>query len=118
MLYEVITGEDIVPGCYEDLETTDLLVITGANTAWTHPVVFRRIQQARQRRPEMKMVVIDPRKTMTAEQADLHLAVRPGADVWLYNGLARYVITSYSIHYTKLYELPWYARKQGCCVGA
>lgn len=84
-------GEDVVPGCYEDLEITDLLVITGANTAWTHPVIFRRIQQARQSRPEMKMVVIDPRKTMTAEQADLHLAVRPGSDVWLYNGLARYL---------------------------
>ena len=85
-------GEDVVPACYEDLEITDLLVITGANTAWTHPVIFRRIQQARQARPDMKMVVIDPRKTMTAEQADLHLAVRPGTDVWLYNGLSRYLL--------------------------
>ena len=85
-------GEDVVPGCYDDLEITDLLVITGANTAWTHPVIFRRIQQARARRPEMKMVVIDPRKTMTAEQADLHLALRPGSDVWLFNGLSRYLL--------------------------
>jgi len=85
-------GEDVVSGCYDDLELADLLVIAGANTAWTHPVIFRRIQQARARRPEMKMVVIDPRKTMTAEQADLHLAVRPGSDVWLFNGLSRYLL--------------------------
>ena len=61
-------GEDLVPACYEDLELADLVVITGANTAWTHPVLFRRLQQARARRPELRLVVLDPRRTMTAEQ--------------------------------------------------
>ena len=84
-------GEDVVPACYEDLEQCQLLVIVGANTAWTHPVIFRRIQQARSKNPQMKLVVIDPRRTMTAEQADLHLALRPGSDVRLFNGLCRYL---------------------------
>ncbi len=91
MAHQRAFGEDVVPACYEDLEQCDLLVITGANTAWTHPVIFRRIQQARARNPQMKLVVIDPRKTMTAEQADLHLPLRPGSDVRLFNGLCRYL---------------------------
>lgn len=87
-------GEDGVPACYEDLELCNLLVLVGANTAWTHPVIFRRIQQARARNSQMKLVVVDPRKTMSAEQADLHLAIRPGSDVWLFNGLCRYLLRS------------------------
>ena len=87
-------GEDVVPACYADLELCNLLVLVGANTAWTHPVVFRRIQQARARNPQMKLVVIDPRKTMTAEQADLHLPLQPGTDVWLFHGLCRYLLQS------------------------
>ncbi|MDO2950215.1 nitrate reductase [Aeromonas simiae] len=85
-------GEDLVPACYEDLELADLVVLTGANTAWTHPVLFRRLQQARERRPGMKLVVIDPRQTMTASQGDLHLPLRPGSDVALWNGLCRYLL--------------------------
>ena len=57
-----------MPACYEDLELADLVVLTGANTAWTHPVLFRRLQQAGARRPELRLVVLDPRRTMTAEQ--------------------------------------------------
>lgn len=87
-------GEDLVPACYEDLELADLVVLTGANTAWTHPVVFRRLQQARARRPELRLVVLDPRRTMTAEQGDLHLALKPGSDVVLWNGLCRYLLDS------------------------
>ncbi|UUI60101.1 nitrate reductase [Aeromonas salmonicida] len=87
-------GEDLVPACYEDLELADLVVLTGANTAWTHPVVFRRLQQARARRPELRLVVLDPRRTMTAEQGDLHLALKPGSDVALWNGLCRYLLDS------------------------
>lgn len=85
-------GEDLVPACYEDLELADLVILTGANTAWTHPVLFRRLQQARVRRPELKLVVLDPRRTMTAEQGDLHLALKPGSDVALWNGLCRYLL--------------------------
>ncbi len=85
-------GEDVVPVNYDDIADTDLLVLIGANTAWTHPVLFRRIQQAREANPNLKMVVIDPRATITAEQADLHLAIENDGDVLLYNGLLRFLI--------------------------
>ncbi|HWK50894.1 MAG TPA: nitrate reductase, partial [Steroidobacter sp.] len=84
-------GEDIVPVCYEDLELADLIVLVGSNTAWCHPVLFQRITRAKQQRPEMKIVVVDPRRTMTCEIADLHLPVRGGSDVWLFNGLLAYL---------------------------
>jgi assimilatory nitrate reductase catalytic subunit len=80
-------GGDLVPGCYEDLTLADLIVLTGSNTAWCHPVLFRRIVQEKERRPELKLVVIDPRRTATAEIADLHLPIRSGSDVPLFNGL-------------------------------
>ncbi|OZS43019.1 nitrate reductase [Photobacterium sanguinicancri] len=85
-------GEDVVPVTYEDIDDTDLIVIVGANTAWTHPVVFRRIQQAREKNPNVKLVVIDPRKTVTAEQADLFLQIGNDGDVTLFNGLIRYMV--------------------------
>jgi assimilatory nitrate reductase catalytic subunit len=84
-------GEDLVPGCYEDLELADLIVLVGSNTAWCHPVLFRRIEREKQRRPELKLVVIDPRRTPTAELADLHLPIRAGTDVTLFNGLLWYL---------------------------
>ncbi|MDP2572461.1 molybdopterin-dependent oxidoreductase [Vibrio penaeicida] len=85
-------GEDVVPVNYDDLLKTDLIVITGANTAWTHPVIFRQIQQAREQNPHLRLVVLDPRKTVTAEQADLHLALENDGDIVLYNGLIRFCI--------------------------
>ncbi|WP_091851706.1 nitrate reductase [Marinobacter segnicrescens] len=78
-------GEDVVPGCYEDLELADLLVLAGSNTAWNHPVLYQRMKAAG--RPGRRVVVIDPRRTATAELADLHLAIRPGTDTTLFNGL-------------------------------
>lgn len=84
-------GEDLVPGNYEDLELADLVVLVGSNTAWCHPIVFQRLVKAKEARPEMKIVAIDPRRTATCELADLHLAVRPGTDVWLFNGLLSYL---------------------------
>jgi assimilatory nitrate reductase catalytic subunit len=80
-------GEDVVPVCYEDLQLADLIVLVGSNTAWCHPVLFRRIMQEKEQRPQLKLVVIDPRRTPTCELADLHLPVRSGSDVWLFNGL-------------------------------
>lgn len=80
-------GEDVVPGCYEDLELADLVVLTGSNTAWAHPIVYQRIAAAKERRPDMRVVVIDPRKTATCDIADLHLAIAPGADAFLFSGL-------------------------------
>ena len=84
-------GEDLVPGCYEDLELADLIVLVGSNAAWCHPVLLRRIEREKQRRPDLKIVVIDPRRTPTAEMADLHLPIRGGTDVTLFNGLLGYL---------------------------
>jgi assimilatory nitrate reductase catalytic subunit len=80
-------GADIVPGCYEDLELADLIVLVGSNLAWCHPVLLQRIAQAKERRRELRLIVVDPRHTPTCELADLHLPIRPGTDVWLFNGL-------------------------------
>jgi len=84
-------GTDTVPGCYEDLELGDLIVLVGSNLAWCHPILYQRIAAAKERRPEMKIVVIDPRKTATCDLADLHLAIAPGADVALFNGLVAHL---------------------------
>lgn len=80
-------GSDTVPGIYSDLELADLVVLVGSNLAWCHPVLFQRLTEAKAARPEMKIVVIDPRRTMTARAADLHLPLKPGSDVALFNGL-------------------------------
>ncbi|MEJ1964353.1 MAG: molybdopterin-dependent oxidoreductase [Gammaproteobacteria bacterium] len=84
-------GADIVPGCYEDLELADLIVLVGSNTAWCHPILFQRIVRARELRPGLRIVVIDPRRTPTCEIAALHLPVRAGSDVWLFAGLLSYL---------------------------
>jgi assimilatory nitrate reductase catalytic subunit len=84
-------GEDLVPGCYEDLELADMVVLVGSNLAWCHPILFQRIARIKEARPQMKLVVIDPRRTATCELADLHLPVKPGTDVWLFNGLLCYL---------------------------
>ncbi|MFN3674527.1 MAG: molybdopterin-dependent oxidoreductase [Sphingomonas pseudosanguinis] len=77
-------GEDIVPATYKDIDAADLIVLVGSNTAWCHPIVYQRIRARCD--AGAKLVVIDPRRTETAEQADLHLALRPGSDVALMNG--------------------------------
>lgn len=78
-------GADVVPGCYEDLELADLLVLAGSNAAWAHPVLYQRMKASA--RDGRRVVVIDPRRTATSELADLHLALRPGTDTVLFNGL-------------------------------
>lgn len=89
--YKRAFGVDAVPCNYEDLEQADLIVIEGSNTAWCHPVVFQRIVQAKEDRPELKIVVIDPRETATCEIADLHLPLKSGSDIRLFNGLLQYL---------------------------
>ncbi|WP_165614383.1 molybdopterin-dependent oxidoreductase, partial [Paraburkholderia ginsengiterrae] len=84
-------GEDLVPVCYEDLEIADLVVLVGSNTAWCHPILFQRIVKIKETRPEMKVVVIDPRYTATCEMADLHLPLKAGTDVRLFNGLLSFL---------------------------
>jgi assimilatory nitrate reductase catalytic subunit len=79
-------GADTVPGCYEDLDEADLLVLVGSNAAWCHPVLFQRMLANRQKRGA-RMVVIDPRRTDTAEDAELFLGLKPGTDSALFAGL-------------------------------
>jgi assimilatory nitrate reductase catalytic subunit len=83
-------GEDVVPGCFDDLEQAEVIVLVGANTAWTHPVLFQRILAAKKTN-NARLVVIDPLSTATAKQADLHLAITPGADLVLFHGLLGYL---------------------------
>ncbi|MEN0039763.1 MAG: molybdopterin-dependent oxidoreductase [Pseudomonadota bacterium] len=80
-------GTDTVPGTYDDLELADLLILVGSNLAWCHPVIYQRVAAAKQVRPDMKVVVIDPRRTATCELADLHLTITPDGDTALFNKL-------------------------------
>lgn len=85
--YKATLGADAPPCSYEDIDHADCLLIAGSNTAWAHPVLFRRIEDARAANPQMKLIVVDPRRTDTAEAADLHLAILPGTDIALYNAM-------------------------------
>ena len=85
--YKATLGADAPPACYEDIDHTDCLFIAGSNTAYAHPIIFRRIEDAKAKNPNLKIIVVDPRKTDTAQAADLHLAILPGTDVALFNGL-------------------------------
>jgi assimilatory nitrate reductase catalytic subunit len=91
-------GEDVVPVCYDDLELADLIVLAGSNAAWCHPVLFRRILAAKESRPGMRLVVVDPRRTPTCETADLHLPLRGGTDVMLFNGLLAWLARSGTVN--------------------
>ena len=84
-------GADAVPVCYEDVELADLVVLVGSNYAWAHPVLYQRLAAAKKARPGMQVVVIDPRRTATCDIADLHLAIAPGADAFLFNGLLHHL---------------------------
>ncbi len=83
-------GADTVPGCYEDLDEADLLVLVGSNAAWCHPILFQRMLANKERRGA-RIVVIDPRRTDTADDADLFLALKPGTDAALFCGLLAYL---------------------------
>ncbi|MBD2522501.1 molybdopterin oxidoreductase family protein [Nostoc sp. FACHB-133] len=81
-------GADGPPCCYEDLELTDCAFLIGTNTAECHPIVFNRLEKYHKKNRKVKMIVVDPRRTPTAEAADLHLAIRSGTDIDLLNGIA------------------------------
>ncbi len=85
--YKRTLGADAPPACYDDIERADCLFIAGANMAYAHPVLFRRIEDAKQANPDLRIIVVDPRRTDTAHAADLFLPIRPGTDVALFNGM-------------------------------
>ncbi|MBA3695499.1 MAG: molybdopterin-dependent oxidoreductase [Methylotenera sp.] len=85
--YKATLGADAPPACYEDIDHTECLFIAGSNTAFAHPIIYRRIEDAKAKNPNLKIIVVDPRRTDTAQAADLHLAITPGTDVALFNGM-------------------------------
>lgn len=85
--YKRSLGADAPPCSYKDLELSDCVMIVGSNMAYAHPILFRRLEAAKSQRPQMKVIVIDPRRTDTCDLADLHLAILPGTDVALFHGI-------------------------------
>ena len=85
--YKATLGADAPPACYDDLNHAHTVFVCGANPAWAHPVLVRRLEDARRARPEQKLIVVDPRRTETAEMADLHLQLLPGSDIALCHGM-------------------------------
>lgn len=85
--YKKTLGADAPPACYDDVNHAQCIFIVGSNTAYAHPILFRRIEDAKRNNPAMKIIFCDPRRTDTAEIADLYLPLLPGTDVMLFNGL-------------------------------
>ena len=90
--YKATLGADAPPCSYEDLAHAQTVFIAGSNTAWAHPILMRRLEDAKRANPEQKWIVVDPRRTETAEAADLHLQILPGTDVALFNGMAHLLL--------------------------
>ena len=91
--YKATLGADAPPACYEDLDHADCVFIAGSNMAFAHPVLYRRLEEARARRPGTRVIVVDPRRTDTAADADLHLAIAPGTDIALFNAMLHVMLT-------------------------
>lgn len=90
--YKMTLGEDSVPVCYDDIELADCFYVTGANPAWCHPIIWRRVEAHKAKNPDIKIIVVDPRKTDTCAIADLHLQLNPGTDVVLNHAIGRVLI--------------------------
>jgi ferredoxin-nitrate reductase len=90
--YKMSLGEDAVPISYEDLELADCIFVAGGNPAWCHPILWRRVEAAKAKNPDLKIIVSDPRHTQTCSIADIHLQVNPGTDVVLHHAIGRLLI--------------------------
>jgi len=90
--YKLTLGADAPPACYQDLDHAHTVFIAGSNMAWAHPILMRRLEDARRSRPQQKWIVVDPRRTETAAAADLHLQIQPGTDITLFHGIAHLLL--------------------------
>ncbi|GLU35776.1 molybdopterin-dependent oxidoreductase [Trinickia caryophylli] len=90
--YKKAFGADGPPTCYEDLELAQTVLFAGSNMPYAHPVLFRRLEDAKAKNPSIRWIVVDPRRTDVAALADLHLAIQPGTDVALFNGMLHHLI--------------------------
>lgn len=97
--YKMSLGEDSVPVSYDDLELADCIFVAGANPAWCHPVLWRRIEIAREKNPGIKIIVSDPRKTQTCSSANVHLQLNPGTDITLHHAIGRCLIEDGNIDF-------------------
>ncbi|GAB3640331.1 hypothetical protein GCM10027423_09670 [Spirosoma arcticum] len=95
--YKLSLGEDSVPVCYDDIEEADVFLVQGANPAWCHPILWRRIEAHKAANPHVKIICVDPRRTDTARSSDLHLPIRPGTDIVLNNAIGRLLIENGAI---------------------
>src|SRR6478736_1456000 len=108
--YKMSLGEDSVPVSYEDIELADCIFVAGANPAWCHPILWRRVEAAREKNPNIKSIVSDPRKTQTCSMANVHLQLNPGTDVVLHHAIGRCLIEEGDIdldfvqHHTEGFE--------------
>jgi assimilatory nitrate reductase catalytic subunit len=91
--YKATLGADAPPACYEDIDLAQCILIAGSNMTVAHPILYRRIEAARAANPSLKVIVVDPRRTDTAADADLHLAIAPGSDVALFNAMLNVMLT-------------------------
>ncbi|MBY0479905.1 MAG: molybdopterin-dependent oxidoreductase [Chitinophagaceae bacterium] len=92
MGYKLSLGEDAVPVSYDDIELADCIFVAGANPAWCHPILWRRVEAAREANPNLKIIVSDPRRTQTCSMADVHLQLNPGTDIVLHHAIGRCLI--------------------------
>jgi ferredoxin-nitrate reductase len=90
--YKMSLGEDSVPVSYADIDLADVIFVAGANPAWCHPILWRKVEAAKARNPDLKIIVSDPRKTQTCAIADVHLQVNPGTDIVLHHAIGRLLI--------------------------
>jgi ferredoxin-nitrate reductase len=96
--YKTSLGADGPPCCYDDIDEADLVLVIGSNMAEAHPVTFDRLRDAKRDRPDLTIVVVDPRRTATADLADVHVAVNPGGDIALLNLVGRLLIDRWLVN--------------------
>ncbi len=97
--YKMALGEDCVPGCYDDIESADCIYVAGANPAWCHPILWRRVEARKAAYPELAIIVADPRRTDTCSLADVHLQINPGTDITLNHAIARLLIENGDVNF-------------------